>query len=162
MAKIFNTETIKRILDDAGIQTSADDVPTELARKVVPVLISNPTITLKVKTGTASDATSATIRTNSTTKRTFLFAVALSISKDVVNDSINSGINITPLGDSVAGIMKLRYEPTVAGNLHDFIVLPYPIELEKGTAINVTNSTNTASIDASAAVYFYEMEDLKK
>jgi len=42
MAKIHNSDIQKRIIEEAKLQVAVDNVPQELAEKVLPVLISNP------------------------------------------------------------------------------------------------------------------------
>jgi len=158
MSRINNTETIKRILDDAGIQTAIDKVPQELTEKVLPVLISNPIYQVKSKRNSANDQTSALIHSTSSTKRTFLIGASISCSKDVVSDSIKSTVSCTLKGAQSSSILTILYEPTTAAsNLSQNITFPIPVELEKGTNINVTNSTATASIDTEGFVYYYEV-----
>lgn len=160
MAKIHNSDTIKRILDDAGIQTSRDSVPQELASKVVPVLISNPKYQLKTAFVLRPDDALETILSTSATKRTFLMAMHLCVSKDASSDSTDCRIAGTPKGDKEKTLLQLTLEPTTAGQgLQTSLVLPIPLEMKKGTSISMVNNSATASIDISAIIYYYEVED---
>src|SRR4030042_163745 len=145
MAIINNTETIKRILDDAGIQTAIDDVPTQLARSVVPVLVSNPRRQIIIKSNTASDSTSAIIHTTRANKDTYLTSVILSISKDVNSTSSYSAITIVPFGVANISIISSLYEPLTAGSKDINIDFNIPIKLTRGSNIEVVNGTAIAT-----------------
>jgi len=120
--------------------------------------VSNPIYQVRSKRNAANDSTSALIHSTSSTKRTFLVGASISCSKDAVSDSIKSTISCTLKGSQSSSILTIVYEPTTAtSNLSQNITFPIPVELEKGTNINVTNSTNTASIDTEGFVYFYEV-----
>ena len=160
MAKIYNTKVIKRILKDAKIQTSVDDVPDELAGKIVPVLISNPLHTIIITNATCSDDNLELIFTASATKKTFISAAILTYTKDVVSDSLSSDIRVIMKTGLERKILVMNYEPLTAGSSTITLAFPVPIELKCGEQLKVANSTATASIDTSATVFYYE-EDLE-
>ncbi len=161
MATINNSEIMKRIAEDAKIEQAYDKLPTQLAEKVVPVLISNPKYNLKVASGTVSDSTDGTILTCSSSKKTYFVAGYVNISKDVANDAIYTWLRCTPKGQAANQVcLNIRYEPTVAtSNISGAFVPPIPILLEKGTTINLSNSSATASIDAGCSVVYFEVEE---
>lgn len=159
MATINNSDTIKRILDDAGIQTSIDNVPSELASKVVPVLISNPIRFPLIKNVVISDASSGNVFTSSTKKRTFITGYQLAVTKDVNATSIMTSIKIQPkFSGSALTLVALTYEPLTVGNLNSALMFPYPLELTKGSSPRIENSTAVGSIDVSATLFYYEIE----
>ena len=156
MATINNGDVIRKLIDEAGIQTAVDDVPTKLAEKVVPVLISNPDKFMQVKEETASDTTSILLHTTHATKRTFLTNLDISIAKDGTNTGTDSSISLTPKDKGILTVLRVRYEPSIAG-FHSMSISPlYPIELKKSSAITISNSNGTASIDTTGHCWFYE------
>jgi len=160
MAKINAGDVIQKLIRGLGLSPTADKVPTEVAEKVLPVFNVNPDPEVETKTGVASDTTSGTISTTSTTKRTFITSVVLSIAKDVHSTSLFSDLRAFPKGKSISSLILLRYEPLTAGNIHDTLTFTPAIELEKGTAISVRNSTATASIDTHGVISYYEIEEV--
>lgn len=142
MARIHNTETVKRILDDAGIQTSQDNVPQELASKVVPVLIANP---LRTSNILKQKFTTGTMYTTPTDKDFFLTSAI--ISSVSVNES-SSGADtlvVTPFGQANVTLLA-NYNGSGAGsentNTNSQTYNP-PLKLARGSAIAYT-------LDASA------------
>ncbi|GAI20643.1 unnamed protein product, partial [marine sediment metagenome] len=100
-----------------------------------------------------------TIHTTSTTKNTFLVAIYLTLSKDVLNDGITSTIEATPFGAGKLNVLEIRYEPLTASSFFESIVLPIPIKLEKGSTIDFVNNQATSTINTTAIIYFYETKD---
>lgn len=161
MATINNPELIKSIIDKAKINTSIDRVPSVLAEKVVPVMEIASIKKIKVMEAAASDATTAGFFTTTAAKEIWIVGVLLSITKDAVADSTHSSILATPKESNIpVTLIKIRYEPTTAGEHYKSIMFPNPILIKAGTLISVTNSAATASIDTSGIIYFYETEPL--
>ncbi len=156
---IQSKEIIDKISDELKVQP-AMSIPRELMDKIQLVYGVNPVKNIKVAGNTLSNGTSATIFTTSTTKRTFLVGASISVSKDVVSNSLLTRILAQPIGLAPTSFLILRTEPvTVAQGLVTNISFPIDgIELEKGSDVNLTNSSGTASIDSSAIVFFYETD----
>lgn len=155
---LINNQTLLKALRDKLKIFNAESVPTQLAEKIVPVVsLDLQYKEIKIASATATDATTATLITSSTTKRTFITSASLTISKDVVSTATSSGVYCFPLGAGGAGVLAfIRYEPLTAGQFHQVITFPFPIEIEKGTIVTVINSTNVASIDTTGTVFYYE------
>ena len=160
-AKVNNAELIKNLINKAKININIDNVPSELAEKIIPVLeVSTPAQLIQIEAGTASDATFATIYTTSSNKNTYLVGAELTTSKDALATSIVSSISIVPFGKAGVSILTTRYEPTTAGHIHREIFFGnHPIKLAKNSEIRITNSTAIASIDSGGIAYFYEEDD---
>lgn len=133
-------------------------LPRELGKMIVPTFEVNPRPQMQFIEGIAGDAVSATIMTTHSTKRTFLIATSLSVSKDIVSDSVRSYIAVTAKGKTGSIFSQIRYEPLTAGSHLLQFVLPLPIELEPNTIIEIVNTSGTASIDAAGVIYFYETD----
>lgn len=159
MALINNSDLKKEVIDGAKINIVVDDVPSELGKTVVPVLVANPKPTVQTAIGTASDSTGTTFMTTDAIKRTFLVGYSIGIAKDIVSDSLYSSIISTPVGKpSGNSYVRVRYEPITVGNINLAYTFPAPIELEKGASVRVENSTATGSIDTSCIIFYYEQD----
>ena len=160
MAKINNPELIRGLINKAKINLAVDQVPSQLAEKIVPMLNVTPEYKVFIADGRASDATSFTIYTASTKKRTFVCGGGLSLSKDAVNNSVSSDITLTPKGRKPNEFITIRYEPLTAGsNMFYIPSLLHPIELQKGSTITVNNNAALASIDCHGTIYLFELDD---
>ena len=159
MVDIQSKEVIDKISDELKIQPALQ-IPRQLAKDIQLVYGINPERLVQAVSSSSSDATASTIYTTSTTKRTFLIGAQLSLSKDVLATSLNARIDCVPLRSGVAvDIVKIRLEPlTVAQGLNDDIHISIPMELEKGSILQIRSSTAIGSIDMSAVILFYETD----
>lgn len=157
MVQNYNSDTSKELITAGRLQTAAQAVPMKIADTIVPVIECNPKMLRRlniVKSNTASDATGAAIMTTSASMDFYISAIELSYTKDANATSILSTISAYINGAS-STIAVLRYEPLTAGNASIALSFPFPIKIDRNTAINVTNSTNVASIDTTAIIYGY-------
>lgn len=152
-------EVVDKLSRDLKAQP-AMELPREIGKMIVPVFNVNPERLIKVKSAGASDSTGSGIHTTDSIRETYLVGAQISVSKDAVADSLSSSIKAFVKGNlnTATSIIQLQYEPTTAENLHEVVQFNYPILLEKGKAITITNSTATASIDAVGIIYFYEVD----
>lgn len=148
-----------KIVNTLGIQTAVDKVPNELLSTIQPVLSVEPEVEIKFIDGDCSDNTSTTIMTTSSTKKTYLVGACLSVAKDNISTSKFSHLTSYPKGKGSSSFLKIRYEPTTAGQFTQTIVFPEPVLLEKDTPIAIINQAAVASIDATGIIYYYEVED---
>lgn len=156
MAQIHNTETIKRILDDGGIQTSTEDVPTQLASKVVPVLVSNPPIVANVLESAMRNTTgSVTVYTTPTDKDFFLTSAYLGFVCDATCDGTLYFLKVSPKGQASTSLISIRKATTTADRDFQPFAFPIPLQLEKGTNITVTCTftAGTTSFDGGIVGY---------
>lgn len=160
MATIYNSRTTEELVRGAGIQTSRDRVPNQIADKVVPVMEVNPKLLKYVKnvaTATATDSSTQTIMTTSSINETYITGVILTVSKDASSNSISSRIITTVNGVNNSPLAYIRYEPTTAGQFNQIHSYNPPILVDKNATISVTNSSATASIDTTGVIYYYEV-----
>ena len=156
MATINNSEIQKRITEEAKLQLSVDAVPTQLAEKVVPVLISNPKPSISVVVYKSGSGTSYTTPSN---KRFFLCGCSLSIQSVAVTTSGNSTLTIVPKNGVSAAILALVAETTAAitsVNENQVIDFARPIELEKGSAVGVTIGGSLTNVKSTLWGYILE------
>jgi len=105
----------------------------------------------------AINSTSAVIVTTPTDKDTFITNAQISLIKDVTATSIISRIQITQSG-------VIRYIGEICGLTltpqQDSMSMYFnpPIKVDRGTSINVVNSTNVGNVSCSACVQGYTVE----
>jgi len=162
MAKIYNSDCTKGLAQNAGIQTSAEKVPNELAEKIVPTFETNPEQLRRtniLRSNSAINATSGTIYTTPTDKDFYLCGVAVSVIKDVTSTSLYTCITGTPEGQAVTDFLLIRgITLTPQENCCSLEITP-PLKMKKGTTIVVTNSTNVANISSSGTIYGYVVDN---
>lgn len=157
MVEIQSKEIIDKISDELKIQPSLQ-IPRELLKGIQLVYQVNPSHLIKIKQDILSDASSKTIFTTSNVKNTYVIGTVLSISKDVLSQSIVSRISSVPFGEPSLNLNIIRYEPLTVGSFTNSISHSNPILLEKGSVVGIINSNATASIDTSAIIFFYETD----
>lgn len=158
MVDIQAKEVIDKISEDLKIQPALQ-IPRAIGDKIQLVYGVNPERLVQAISDVASDSTAGTILTTHATKDTFLVGIDLSVSKDIVSDSIFTDVRGFPFGLTTAvNLISLRYEPLTAGAHHKNIAFTKPILLARNTTLRIVNNTATASIDASATVFLYEVD----
>jgi len=162
MATIHNTDTIKRILDDAKIQTSRDDVPKQLSKVVVPVLVSNPKGEINKVIENEKIATgSLVVGTTSTTKRTYCWGYQYSFVKDGTCDCATdtTSLNLPVEGLGTTSIARLPVLTTTAQQTSITHNFKKPIKLEKGANISEVFPAYTAGLASRGVVIYCEEVD---
>jgi len=158
MVEIQSKEVIDKISEDLKTQP-AFNIPRELAKQIQLVYDINPSRTLKCVNAVVADNTAGTIHTADSKKRTFVVAVNMSVNKSALNDSTFSAVDLIDITGARRQILNMAYEPTTAAShLFAETSLNFPIEVEKGSTIRIINGTGTASIDARASIFFYEVD----
>lgn len=149
MATIYNSDLSKEISDGAKIQTSKDQIPTQLAEKVVPVMEVNPKFFRKINLvrsvlATASGASNVIYATPAD-KDFFITNLCLSFFKDAACDAATGRIAITVSTDGLASnplnvaITTLNLqEQTVSINF------PIPLKVDRGSNIFTAQPTFAA------------------
>jgi hypothetical protein len=158
MAYIYNSELTKNIIDGAKIAISREQIPNQLAEKVVPVMEVNPRLirTADVcKSATLNNATTATILTTPTDMDFYLCSASISFIKDVTSTATTLNITFTDqYGVSQTALRAVCFTLTVQ-NGQNSISFPFPIKCARNTIIAITSDTNVANIRASASISGY-------
>lgn len=165
MAKIFNSNLTKELVDGAKLQTAFDKVPSELAEKVVPVMEVNPKLLRKTNlvlngSRTASGA-AITLITPSSDKKTFITGIRLSVVKDATCDASSSDFSIRgTIKDGGSTVFCSLPLLTLTAQDSNIFVKFDPIELEPTKVLNMDSLTFTAgSAISSCNVYGYQIEN---
>lgn len=155
MVRVNNSDTIKRILNDAGIQTSIDDVPQELGSKIVPVLISNPE---RVgKTGNAGGiGASAVAHTASLIKDTYVTSAHISYSKLNTNTGTVIDFRYTSPEGTTEALLKMSLTTSIADTRDFSVSFPIPIKIKRGSTITA-NINNATGLRMDCGISYFEV-----
>lgn len=166
MPTIHNSTTIQNIREAAAIQGGQESLPNQLASQVVPVMECNPALLRRTtfclgQAGTVNK-NAATLKTTSTTKRTFITSVALAYSKNVLCDTATGSwsLTVTPKGQSSQVIAATPKKTLFDDQLSIFVDIP-AMELEPNTAILLSSFNFTAGAAAwTYSVFGYEIDNM--
>jgi hypothetical protein len=158
MVEHQSKEVIDKLSRDLKIQPALS-LPKNVVNSVQPIFNVNPDRELKAVLGSAIDAASNTIFTTDSKKETYIAGVGVTVSKDASATSNLTTVRAIPYGaSSTSYIFAMRYEPLTAGQFTSYFTFPHPMRIKKGSTVTITNSTAIASIDASAVIYYYEID----
>lgn len=141
MVKINNTELTKGIVKNAKIEQGLEQVPDELASKVVPVMETNPQL-LRTINVIKNQNGAGTIYTTPTDKDFYLTSASLSVTGTGAVSGTGT-ITAFPKGQA-STIMCACLVESVAGaadSNSNTITFPFPILLERGSVIAATSSS---------------------
>ncbi len=159
MATINNSEIQKRIISEAKIQTSIDKVPTQLAEKVVPVLISNPKQTPTILKRSASDTSGTSIIYTTPKNHDFYLTYAmLSSMDDSASDNVKTRLQINIKGSTNVALIEHRSLSLVADNSNTAIEFTAPILLERNSSILVSNVFSVGNSTKTGIIAGYIIE----
>ena len=151
----LNSKVLDKIISTLGLQSAVEKLPTGLAPTIQPIINADPEPEIEVISDSLSNGTTSTIITLPSGKtRTFLHGVALTVSKDAVNDGTNTAIIATAKGKGSESFLTIRYEPlTASSNMNDNLMFVNKIELEPGSNLRILNSSGVSSINSSAVIF---------
>ena len=159
MATINNSKIIKNIIDTARIQTLIDDVPKELAGKVVPVLEVIP----KKFTNTHSEIVNSAsvhsiVYTTPTDKTFYLTNVKMGFIKDNLSTASNFWMTYT-LNGIVQPLLRIVSLTLTADSKFLILNLLNPIKLDKNSEIVLGANSFLASQTMTAEIFGYLEDD---
>jgi hypothetical protein len=136
MAKIYNSDLMRGLAQDAGIQQSRDKTPDELAEKIVPVIETNPILTsdttILKSYAVSATTTTGSIYTSGNGKRIHITAIQITNSQDANSD--NTLMRIQGYSNGELRDIWSRYKPTTtAQNFSETITFKHPLTIDPGT-----------------------------
>jgi len=155
MARIHNEATIRRIMDDAKIQISVDDVPQILGKTVVPVLVSNPERVGRTANAGGSGAT-ATAHTTSSIRDTFVTSAHISYSKLGTNTGTVIDFRYVDPDGKTQALLKMSLTTSVAETDNTSVSFPVPIKIGKGSTI-AANINNATGLRMDCGISYFEV-----
>jgi hypothetical protein len=161
MATIYNSSLTKELTDVAKIQVSRDSVPNQLAEKVVPVIDVNPKharILNIVRATTMTNGTTTTMFTTDASRETYISSCSLAFIKDATSTATN--IALTCIIDGVTQtLIRLPGITLTASSDSLAMSFPFPIKVDKGSAITITSDTNVANIIVKATLQGFNIDN---
>jgi hypothetical protein len=149
MAQINNKEVMTKLAENANIQLSKENVPNQLAEKIVPTFETNPTMIRRcnISRSSGASAASVTIYTTPTDKDFYLSAAHLSMVKDATSTSINVGLLVIPEDGITTNteILRLSGLTTVADSKDNSISIVPALKLKRGSIISITSTAYDAT-----------------
>ena len=157
----INSAVTERLRNILGVQTAIEAIPKAIVDTIQPVISADPKPLIKTASVNLIDATAATIFTARKDKNTYIVDCSLSISKDAVNDSVNTGIIFNEWGNSntTKDLIKVRYEPEISSSMHEVLSFAYPVKIEPNKNVTISHSSAISSIKGTGIIRYYE-EDI--
>lgn len=163
MATIYNSELSRELIDGGKIQTSRDNIPTQIADKVVPVMEVNPKLLRRctiVRRSTAISALTSTIYTTPANGDFYISALEIAYSADAAATTTNFTITATIDGASRI-IAELRRVTGAADKDSLYLGFPIPIKIDRNTIIAINSATADVSFLGAGIIYGYLSESSK-
>ncbi len=136
---IQNGELVSNVRDQLKIQ------PNDSLSPVNIVYSMNPFAAQIVKNGTSSTTSDVTLYQTPNNKDFFLTHVSLSVTKDAACDCVGVRLYIYSGGAQVY-VIYLRLLTGVATNDNFSLSFPFPIKVDRGTAVYMSGSITAGTI----------------
>lgn len=148
MANIYNGDLKRELISAVGIQTAREQVPNQIADKVVPVIDVNPNShrIINIITTSYANNANATIYTTPTNKDFYLTSVVLCRTKDAASDDTYSFLGGTIEGAQVSFI-RLSGITLTAQQQEVAINYPLPVKIDRGTTITLSKTSTTVGVN---------------
>lgn len=165
MVKVNNSTVIQNITNNAGLQTGSQEIPSELAKQIVPTVEvgtrANRYINI-IKTATTG-GTGTAIYTTPTDQDFFLVGAQLSVIKDATSTSTSTDLYCTTdESSSSTSILKITGITLTPQSSTVSISFPIPIKCKRGSIIGINNATNVATILSSGCIQGYTVSNSEK
>lgn len=129
---------------------------SEVLGVITPVVPISPNPKI-IKQNTATNSASETIYTTPSDKDFYLVACSLAVIKDASATSTASWLQVYIEGIATA-ILKIPSITLTAQTGYMVLPLPYPIKIDKNTAITINNGTAVANVLATGIIIGFTVE----
>lgn len=140
MAIINRSQLLDRMIRDLGLDPIREKIPRELSSKILPTFSLKERPVVRSNRASATTATTATIITGTTEKRTFIKHMTVDFNQDgSTTTAMNGRINITPLNSNSIRLAEITFAATTVDRFnlsHTFD--GDGIELEPGSAVTLS------------------------
>jgi hypothetical protein len=164
MAFIHNSDLTKELVKGIALQQTRDQIPNQLAEKVVPVMEVNPKLlrVCNIVRGVASSATgSVTIYAIPADRDFFLTACALAIEYDAICDNSSTYIEVN-IDGVTSGTNPILFSHITgnAGSRQMSFSFPVPIKVKSGTNIVMSGTKTAGAFNKVANIVGYTVENV--
>jgi len=161
MAQIERNSIIQKAINELRLNPSAEKIPKETSDKIQLGYSLNPNYTEEVKSvATSSTGNFDIVSATSSVKDTYLTFVTLSIAKNAAaNTTTESLILRTTINGASRDILLINFIDLTALDSTITLPLPYPLKVDRNSAITVLNGNFTAGVcRRGASVGFFEVD----
>lgn len=160
MAKIYNSDLSKELVEGAKIQTSFDYTPDQLAEKVVPVMEVNPKL-LKINNFIKNNFQTTTgtiaIITTPADKDTYITGLSAGYVKDVTCDSATGVYSLTcVINGATHNLIQFPIITLTAQQDEREITFAYPVKVDRASAIQLTGTFTAGVCVRTCTLYGYQ------
>ena len=155
MARIQNTDVVKRITDKCKIDASVEGEANNVNLSVQPIISAEPhSIVLGGSTRTSSGAT--TLTTTSTQKDTYITSFTLALSADSGDTNALTYLRVIIGGKNweIGYLRQAGSNPTTANYT---LSLPFPLKIDKGSTILHSHTTTAGNSASTSCVIGFEV-----
>jgi hypothetical protein len=164
MANIYNSDLINEIREGGKIQQNVDNIPNQLADKVVPVMEVNPKILRRIniiKAYTSAATGESTVYTTPTDKDFYLVGYSLNSVKNAACDGTNVYMEgVLSTGEAITIDYWLSLTLT-ADKYNNSMSFSQPILLKRGSVIKVATNFGVGAQTKTALIYGYTVDNIK-
>lgn len=162
MATIYNSELTKELTEGAKIQTNRDNIPNQIAEKVVPVMEVNPKLLRTSKVlgiySTASTKSSQIIYTNPSGKDTYITALWINNLQTAASDNVV--LYITATFDGAAYKLITLNKPTLSAiNVNQYLQFVPPLKIDKDGTLRLTCAFTVGASTTDISIFGYNVDN---
>jgi hypothetical protein len=146
MVRINNSDAIQELRKAAQISGS-EAVPNFLSSSVVPVIEMNPRMlrVCNIVRSSQVSSTTGTLFTTPANQDFYLVSANFSLIKNVTADDANGNTSLNVIIDgATVGVIRIPCLTLTAMQSNMSAVFPFPIKVDRNTAITITKNAITA------------------
>jgi len=156
MVKISRSSLVRTFCSLFGIQEAAGTI-TETGNNIIPVVEVGQKTSSFARYGLGATTATFTIFTASAVNETFITAIHLSLTKDIVCDLTNPYLEIT--AETGGAVFLVIPVPTLTAESRTIdLALPYPLKLKKGSLVRIIGAFTAGTCTKSGMIFGYEQE----
>jgi len=140
-----------------GLQSGSDTIPQYLTSQVVPVFEIEPKITNLMRTSSNTATGASTIYTTPADKDFYLTYYNLAFTKNAASDCTEVWLKAFIGGQNVI-VCDFSVQTLTATSNSISCPLPYPIKIDRGTAISTNGSFTVGAMNKSGTVGGFILE----
>ncbi len=150
----YNYDMTQQVAD--VFKPKGEMLPAEVSDEIQLVYDVMPLIT-DVVDQTCQDSTSAVILTTPANVDYFVYGITLSLIKNATSTSLYSAVTAFVNG-KVRTLLKINSLTLTAQAETTSIMFPRAVKIDRSSNITIINTTNTATVKASASIFGYRVE----
>jgi hypothetical protein len=157
MARVTRSSILLWMQDLLGFQAGANQVPVDTPNSIQPVIEVGPRFCQLIRASSRGTTGSSTIYTTPADKDFYITHAVLTLTKDATNDGTSLTLSASQ-GGLFSNILNIRTQTTTAGSFSQVISFPYPIKVDRNSAISygMTFTAGSATFAANIGGFIIE------